>query len=70
MLAFCLVCTLVMCRISNEVGSELTQLEVLNKEEASTFRPRVSENKAMLPVTLRLTGPDGLPGAAAVQVKY
>jgi hypothetical protein len=29
--------------ISNEVGSKLTQLEVLNKAEASTFRPRLSE---------------------------
>jgi hypothetical protein len=54
--------------ISNEVGSELAQLEVVNKAEASTFRPRLSENKALLPVKLRLTGPDGLPGAAAIQV--
>lgn len=56
------------CSISNDVGSELTYLEILNEEEASRFRPRLSENKALLPVKLKLTGPDGLPGAAAVQV--
>lgn len=54
--------------ISNDVGSQLTQLVVLNKEAASTFRPRLNENKALLPVKLRLTGPEGLPGAAGIQV--
>ena len=56
------------CSVSADIGSELTELVVLDRSRVSTFTPRLENNRALLAVALRLSGPDNLPGSAAIQV--
>jgi hypothetical protein len=58
------------CRVSDDIGVPLKRLLLLSERNISSFVPRLSVNKGMLPVRLKLTGTDDLPGSAAVQVGY
>jgi hypothetical protein len=55
--------------VSDDIGVHLTRLVMLSERNISSFVPRLSENKGLLPVLLRLSGKDDLPGAAAIQVR-
>lgn len=55
--------------VSDDIGVNLTRLVLLSDSNISSFVPRLSENKGLLPVLLRLSGKDDLPGAAAIQVR-
>jgi hypothetical protein len=56
------------CRVSDDIGVPLKRLQLLSERNISSFVPRLSVNKGMLPVRLKLTGTDDLPGSAAIQV--
>ena len=56
------------CSVSDDIGTNLTQLRPLSEAVVSAFVPRLGDNKGLLPVRLKLTGPGGMPGAAAIQV--
>jgi hypothetical protein len=56
------------CRVSDDIGVPLKRLLLLSERNISSFVPRLSVNKGMLPVRLKLTGTDDLPGSAAIQV--
>jgi hypothetical protein len=58
------------CSVSDDIGVPLNSLQLLSERNTSAFVPRLSVNKGMLPVRLKLTGTDDLPGSAAVQVGY
>lgn len=54
--------------VSDDIGVNLTSLTPLTNAVVRDFVPRLGANKGLLRVRLRLNGPDGLPGAAAIQV--
>lgn len=57
------------CSVSDDIGTELVSLELLSARNVSNFVPRLGDNKGLLPVKLKLSGKDGLPAAAAIQVR-
>ena len=54
--------------MSDDIGVELMQLTLLNDSVVPAFVPRLGDNKGLLPVWLKLSGPDDMPAAAAIQV--
>jgi hypothetical protein len=56
------------CSVSDDIGIPLTSLQLLSERNISAFVPRLSVNNGMLPVRLKLTGTNNLPGSAAIQV--
>lgn len=61
---------LLFCSISDDIGVNLTKLELVSAQNVPAFVPRLSVNKGLLPVRLKLSGEDSLPGSAAIQVGY
>jgi hypothetical protein len=57
------------CSVSDDIGVPLASLQLLSERNVPAFVPRLSVNKGMLPVKLKLSGTDGLPGSAAIQVR-
>jgi len=55
--------------VSDDIGVNLTSLKLLSEPVVPAFVPRLGDNKGLLPVRLRLSGPDYLPGAAAIQAR-
>lgn len=56
-------------RISDDIGVNITRLQLLSDAHVRNFVPRLGENKGLLPVRLRLSGPDNIPAAAFIQVR-
>lgn len=54
--------------MSDDIGINITNITI--QEAPNRFVPLLGDNKGLLPAKVKVTGEDGMPGSATIQVRH